>query len=276
MSIPSRPSRQHTPDPSEEQYLYNRTVFSRTDLSNAEHTLVMTAVQGSQPSVLLFDWAVYTFDDGEPSSSSSATSTSQASRASSSGPSSKSTHHGPPIGAIAGGVLGGIAFVAICLCLVIYWWRRQRVRYALEDMDHTAIEPFVPSPSSKYQDEMPVLTAAVSETRPSPSITDARLFSEMRIEAISSSNDHSLTREAQDFKRRVTNVLTGLTPNNASTPLVSAPAPASTIRAPVSFQPSNWDSADLRRELASLRVEMAQLRAEGIQVVSPSEAPPAY
>ena len=42
------------------EYLYNQTVFSKTGLINTDHTLVMTAAPGSNPSVILFDWAEYT------------------------------------------------------------------------------------------------------------------------------------------------------------------------------------------------------------------------
>ena len=50
----------HIPDPSQGPYLYNVSAFQQSNLEIAEHTLVMTAVQGSQPSLLLFDYAVYT------------------------------------------------------------------------------------------------------------------------------------------------------------------------------------------------------------------------
>ena len=50
----------HVPDSSASQYEYNVTAFSQTELNNEHHTLVMTAVQGSEPSLLLFDWAMYT------------------------------------------------------------------------------------------------------------------------------------------------------------------------------------------------------------------------
>lgn len=51
---------EHNPDPSQGPFLYNVSVFRKTDLSNAEHTLVMTAMQEPEPSSLLFDYAVYT------------------------------------------------------------------------------------------------------------------------------------------------------------------------------------------------------------------------
>ena len=52
---------EHIPDLIQESYLYNVSVFQKTDMSPVqEHVLVMTAMQGSQPSLLLFDYAVYT------------------------------------------------------------------------------------------------------------------------------------------------------------------------------------------------------------------------
>lgn len=50
----------HSPNVSASQYEYNVTVFSRTDLENEQHTLVITAALGLQPSLMLFDWAMYT------------------------------------------------------------------------------------------------------------------------------------------------------------------------------------------------------------------------
>ena len=50
----------HNPDPNDPQFIYNVNVFNRTDLDQVEHTLVMTAIQGAQPSYLLFDWLQYT------------------------------------------------------------------------------------------------------------------------------------------------------------------------------------------------------------------------
>ena len=41
------------------EYLYNRTVFGITGLNNQNHTLKMTAVRGTNASILLFDWAQY-------------------------------------------------------------------------------------------------------------------------------------------------------------------------------------------------------------------------
>lgn len=51
---------QHTPNAQDDQYLYNVVVFNKVDLSNTNHTLVITAEMGSTESLLLFDWAMYT------------------------------------------------------------------------------------------------------------------------------------------------------------------------------------------------------------------------
>lgn len=50
----------HTPDPEKETPDYNFTIYSKTGLQNGEHMLVMTMMQDSGPSVLMFDWAIYT------------------------------------------------------------------------------------------------------------------------------------------------------------------------------------------------------------------------
>ena len=49
----------HDPDGPTDDFKYNVTVYSKTGLSDAEHTLVMTAGQGTNASLLLFDWALY-------------------------------------------------------------------------------------------------------------------------------------------------------------------------------------------------------------------------
>ena len=51
---------EHVPQPEQDQYLYNVLLWSETGLENIEHTLVISAAQGESPSLLLFDYAVYT------------------------------------------------------------------------------------------------------------------------------------------------------------------------------------------------------------------------
>ncbi|KAH9930965.1 uncharacterized protein B0H18DRAFT_120163 [Fomitopsis serialis] len=60
------------------EYQYNVPVYSRSFLNNTQHNFVMSAVQGTSVSLLLFDYATYDYEDDEsdakPSSSQSASS----------------------------------------------------------------------------------------------------------------------------------------------------------------------------------------------------------
>jgi hypothetical protein len=49
----------HLPDASH-NFEYNHELYSRQDLPNTKHTLVMTLVSGKEPAILLFDYAKYT------------------------------------------------------------------------------------------------------------------------------------------------------------------------------------------------------------------------
>ena len=44
-------------------YEYNYTVFSSSNLPNTEHTVVVQTTGDSVSSLILFDYAIYTFDD---------------------------------------------------------------------------------------------------------------------------------------------------------------------------------------------------------------------
>ena len=72
---------QHTPD-SSSTILYNHLVFANTGLSNAVHTLVMSA-SGSKESLIFFDYLVYTteVDDTAAATTSGAASSSASSNA---------------------------------------------------------------------------------------------------------------------------------------------------------------------------------------------------
>ena len=50
----------HVPDPDADRFEYNVTIFSASGLNNTNHILVVTDAQGSQLSLLLFDYAKYT------------------------------------------------------------------------------------------------------------------------------------------------------------------------------------------------------------------------
>ncbi|TFY56141.1 hypothetical protein EVJ58_g7816 [Rhodofomes roseus] len=154
----------HVPNPAQEEVEYNVTIYNKTELENAEHTLVMTMVPVQDPntSVLLFDWAMYSTagtnstgrgsrrsrwghhgdyphsssDRGQNSSGTSGTST---------------TSSNINKGAIAGGVIGGVSALAL-LCGAFFWWYRRRRRRIIlvggRDIEKSAlkIEPYIGKP----------------------------------------------------------------------------------------------------------------------------------
>ncbi|KZT74166.1 hypothetical protein DAEQUDRAFT_761603 [Daedalea quercina L-15889] len=292
----------HVPDPSASPYLYNITTFSNTNLDMGEHTLVMTALQGSDPSLLLFDWAQYTFDDGQPTSTSSSFS-STSTVSSSSSPASTSvvpvpTHkEGPPAGAIAGGVAGGAAFIILGICLILYFRRRRhgKVYYntgvAIDEeiipFDHTPVSghlnaaaPFHDRPARRAPAQPVPRSVTAYTTGPSSSTSsdpvDAVRSSEKRAGEMASPHREDLMREAADLRQQVTNLRVGLSFMDMDSVAATSP-PASSISAAPQSPRSNATAidAELRRELASLRVDMARLRAGIVRSVD-SEPLPAY
>ncbi|KIP10385.1 hypothetical protein PHLGIDRAFT_240263 [Phlebiopsis gigantea 11061_1 CR5-6] len=124
----------------------SHTLFYRSPpLSAAEHTLVITNINGTAPSVLWLDYIVYTpsaatssaSSASSPASSSSASSSTTASSTSASQLTSSSSAAAVSTaaaasskshaGAIAGGVVGGVVFLAAVL-LALWWFCRRKPR----------------------------------------------------------------------------------------------------------------------------------------------------
>jgi hypothetical protein len=133
----------HNPD-SSSTYIYNVPVYSNQNLKNIEHNLLITPNAGTHNSVFVFDYAIYTyvpiiskstlshtcfrFDDTPTSSSSQTTpsSTPTSSESPSTNTPSPNGQHksSTPVGAIAGGVVGGLAALALAL-LALFCYRRR-------------------------------------------------------------------------------------------------------------------------------------------------------
>lgn len=112
---------------------YNTLVFHTTNLANTDHTIEIRA-SGSNASLILFDNMIYTVDEADPTSSSLGSTFTivppTLSNSPDPSPSSAATgaarefRSSPPIGAIAGGVAGGVAILS--LLLVFYCYLRKR------------------------------------------------------------------------------------------------------------------------------------------------------
>ncbi|KAI0354714.1 hypothetical protein OH77DRAFT_483639 [Trametes cingulata] len=127
----------HNPD-STSTILYQVPVFTATSLSNTAHTIEIRA-SGPTASILLFDYMAYTVEEADPPT----TSASAAPLSSSLPPASPAPiqpqptaggtttpqggKHAISLGAIIGGVVGGVAFLAL-LGLLLCWLRKRRRR----------------------------------------------------------------------------------------------------------------------------------------------------
>ncbi|KIK61855.1 hypothetical protein GYMLUDRAFT_42271 [Collybiopsis luxurians FD-317 M1] len=136
----------HTPNSSDRAFLFNESAlaFSKTGMKNISHQMVISTSGLNSNYYLNFDYALYTFQGATTttlSSSVSPTPSSSSSSLSSSSSSSSST----PIGAIVGGVVGGIATVAILAAGLFYCRRRHKraEQYDREDILQREIDPFI-------------------------------------------------------------------------------------------------------------------------------------
>ena len=119
-------------------FQYDVPVFVKTGLSNTSHTIVITAGGDINSSLVLFDYIVYTFEEGEPSSTTAASATgTQTSTGASASASSDTAQRSSSISvaAVAGGVAGGVAAVLIAVALFFLFCRRHRRHLALMTID---------------------------------------------------------------------------------------------------------------------------------------------
>jgi hypothetical protein len=164
-------------------FQYNVSMFAKNSLLNTAHTLVIEPTSGGtqdQNTILLFDYAIYTFDDSSPptAGSTSVTSSSSSSfgtptgQVPSSGSSLRSTH---ATGAIVGGVVGGViaALITLLAVYVIARHRRKQKQPSVipfTDPVHSS-PPLVPLPEPPVPPPRPsVLLPRPSVLLPRPSV----------------------------------------------------------------------------------------------------------
>ena len=143
----------HAPDSSSE-VLYHQLVYANASLADTVHTLVMSA-SGSEPSLIFFDYLVYTTEvEGTTYTSATASGSISSSNSTTSPPYGPSSVH-QPVAVIVGGVVGGLALlllVAALLCLVLDRRRRRRrrrrsARPLPSRSDYASTDVMIPIPS---------------------------------------------------------------------------------------------------------------------------------
>ena len=130
--VPDGPSFVHTPDPTTTEIAYHQPVYVKTGLTNANHSLLISA-GGPKESLILFDYVMYTVEVDDSSTTSSMplsslpSSTKDIPTATSS--STPLPKHDVPIGAIVGILLAAVlaTFIALILFLSLRA-RRSRQR----------------------------------------------------------------------------------------------------------------------------------------------------
>lgn len=135
-------------------FIYNFPIYANDTLSNGQHTLSLSAVGTTNASLVLFDYAIYTYvsscpflisiddislrgvyrvdTDPTSSSASSATATST-----SSPPSQEHSH----VGAIVGGTIGGLVGAIVLLLALLFILRRRRRMSAGDAILFTGSDP---------------------------------------------------------------------------------------------------------------------------------------
>ncbi|RDB27359.1 hypothetical protein Hypma_004464 [Hypsizygus marmoreus] len=109
--------------------VYNQVFFSTPELAPGPHSILVTYTGNRQLTPLTLDYLYITSTSSpqttsDPSSSSPSTSISPSSTVNPSSTSEVKQNSDPPVGAIVGGVIGGIAIIAAIL--FFFWWRRRK------------------------------------------------------------------------------------------------------------------------------------------------------
>ncbi|KAJ4487572.1 hypothetical protein J3R30DRAFT_813810 [Lentinula aciculospora] len=135
--------------------------FSRTGMKNISHQMVISTSGLNSNYYLNFDYALYTFQRLDTSTSTSSSSSSSPSGTESSSP-SQSDSKGVSAGAIAGGIVGGAAAVAIIAAIWFFCQRRKKKEaYEYDDDPNIVlqreIDPFIlpPVPLSTVDSTLP-------------------------------------------------------------------------------------------------------------------------
>ncbi|KAH0583495.1 hypothetical protein H2248_009123 [Termitomyces sp. 'cryptogamus'] len=118
-------SRFHHDPTSSREYEFNALAFAKDNLTNNNHTLLISTSGVNRHLFTSFDYANYTFDDTPATSSASSFVTQQQSPTTT--PTSSRDSHSMPIGVIIGGTVGGILILSMII-IIFLCLRRKRYR----------------------------------------------------------------------------------------------------------------------------------------------------
>ncbi|KAL5528884.1 hypothetical protein ACEPAG_4858 [Sanghuangporus baumii] len=121
-------------------YQWNQTVFSKNDLSNSLHTLVIEVGRSDNESLFLLDSIIYTKELADSTSSTSAVPT-----VISASPAVESSSGSTNIGIIVGPAVGGVSILLAFLAFLFFMRRRQRGQQDHIPLNLPAMQSIPPS-----------------------------------------------------------------------------------------------------------------------------------
>ncbi|THH29505.1 hypothetical protein EUX98_g4680 [Antrodiella citrinella] len=225
-----------------DQYAYNFPILALDSIPYGEHTVTVTTV-GTNTSLLLFDYAVYTTNTTAASSSSQ----SQA------GKGKGKTN----VGAIVGGVVGGIVLLMICTIAGLLYRRRRtgKIRILAET---TRPEPF--SMSKNVPEE--VKQSNVSIGRATATIPDDISAIEKSSSTADEAASLSLQQRLQFFRAELA-ILRSRAPSKHSNSAPTPPQDGSVTSSGTQGTDTSQAISSLAGQISALRAEIAQLRSHG-------------
>ncbi|KAG6817766.1 hypothetical protein H0H87_003174 [Tephrocybe sp. NHM501043] len=266
-------------------YEFNSLVFSKDGLANINHTLLIKTSGVDRHIYNNFDYATYTFDDtptapNSTTPSRSATSTPMVSQTTTavSSPSQSSV----PVGAIAGGVVGGVV-ILIGTIFILLFLRRRRHRVSTSGVPDESfsidVDGFPPSANrqdtplmTNFAESMPSRPGPRPQTLPPP-YTDSTVSDTTGSESTGQRRQAEIDHRIRDLTREM-QVLGGVD--------VSSKERGYRVQPSLSFYRSSRrqrDVARLQEEVNAMRGEIeylqAQLNSDWARGLS-NEPPPSY
>lgn len=184
---------------------------------------------------------------------------------------------GSNVGAIAGGVVGGVAAIALVILAIFFWRRRQQKKKEQEEEQEKYYIPTEAHDVAPYE-YAPVVPRTEIESSVSQHGTTSAALPPGAMQVNSAGGSESefsnggygyatTTPQAPPLPRKGSSTTVATQSHHVPTqPASSSTGPAS------SHEPTDSGGPDLRNEVEQLRREMEEMRAQGVTY----EAPPQY
>ncbi|KAI0756222.1 hypothetical protein C8Q80DRAFT_16007 [Daedaleopsis nitida] len=238
---------------------YRVPVYTKDQLPNQQHTLLMRAT-GTNTSLILFDYLVYTVEETEASITPSTTSTSPGSTAHSSTTPSVDSASPVPVAAIVGGTLGGMCAIILIAAIFVIRRRRSRPDYITSEKPayFNAYEMHGEGglDSNNREGITPFLLPSVSSVDRRSSGSSNRLLSSGAAESTTGTRADANTQQQAELLEKIRALEEQM---RRLQPREHIPAPAETGR---SEPASATVIRTLKDEVASLGRELAMLRSQ--------------